>query len=419
MALAPGDDSAGKEAADALVNPAARPDSTRSVLLIAAVALLGAVALTVAVVMFSKPRPVEAPGGAAGVGVTAPDGAPATPASACGPLQAAIGPLTTRQKLAQLLMVGVTDIADARSVVRDHNVGGIFIASWSDLSMLQDGSLRELQAAPAALPLAVSVDEEGGRVQRLKSLLGAQPSARELVQQSSAEQIYQIAKDRGTKMRSFGLTIDFAPDVDITDAPDNTVIGDRSFGNDATTVVEYAGAYARGLRDAGLLPVLKHFPGHGRATGDSHVGSVTTPPLSELKTSDLIPYRELSTAKPVGVMVGHMQVPDLTDGLPASMSAAVYRLLRDGGYGGPPFTGPVFTDDLSSMGAITQYYSVPEAVLVSLKAGADVALWVSTAEVPAVLDRLESAVASQELTIDRVDAALKSVAVMKNPQLAC
>jgi len=101
------------------------------------------------------------------------------------------------------------------------------------------------------------------------------------------------------------------------------------------------------------------------------------------------------------------------------MSAAVYRLLRDGGYGGPPFTGPVFTDDLSSMGAITQYYSVPEAVLVSLKAGADVALWVSTAEVPAVLDRLESAVASQELTIDRVDEALKSVAVMKNPQLAC
>ena len=84
MALAPGDEFAGKEAADALVNPAARPDSTRSVLLIAAVALLGAVALTVAVVMFSKPRPVEAPGGAAGVGVTAPDGAPATPASACG-----------------------------------------------------------------------------------------------------------------------------------------------------------------------------------------------------------------------------------------------------------------------------------------------------------------------------------------------
>ena len=97
-------------------------------------------------------------------------------------------------------------------------------------------------------------------------------------------------------------------------------------------------------------------------------------------------------------MVGHMQVPGLTGNEPASLSPAAYDLLRSGGYGGPPFNGLVFTDDLSSMGAINQRFGVAEAVLRSLQAGADVALWITTDEVPAVLDRLEKAVAAASWT---------------------
>ena len=95
-------------------------------------------------------------------------------------------------------------------------------------------------------------------------------------------------------MRALGVTIDFAPVVDVTAAADDTVIGDRSFGSDAATVTDYAGAYARGLRDAGVLPVLKHFPGHGSGSGDTHAGSVVTPPLADLQQSDLAPYRTLA-----------------------------------------------------------------------------------------------------------------------------
>ena len=141
------------------------------------------------------------------------------------------------------------------------------------------------------------------------------------------------------------------------------MIGDRSFGSDPAQVVDFAGAYAQGLRDAGLLPVLKHFPGHGHASGDSHAGGVVTPPLADLQDNDLVPYRTLTTQAPVAVMVGHMQVPGLTGSDPASLSPAAYGLLRSGDYGGPPFNGLVFTDDLSSMGAITQRYGVAEAVL--------------------------------------------------------
>ena len=349
--------------------------------------------------------------------VVPPPAAPAPPA--CGDPNAVVASMSTRDKLAQLLMVGVTGAADARAVADSHHVGGIMIGSWTDLSMLSDGSLSEIAAGAGPLPLAVSVDEEGGRVSRLSSLIGSQPSPRVLARTSSPEEVRQIAADRGRQMRAMGITIDFAPVVDVTDAADNSVIGDRSFGSDPTVVTDFAGAYAQGLRDAGILPVLKHFPGHGQASGDSHAEGVVTPPLDQLLDQDLVPYRTLTSAAPVGVMVGHMQVPGLTGSEPASLSPAAYALLRSGDYGGPPFAGPVFTDDLSSMRAISDRFGVPDAVLRGLQAGADVALWVTTAEVPAVLDRLEAAVAAGELTLPNVDASVQRVVAMKGPSPRC
>lgn len=349
-------------------------------------------------------------------------GLPAAPppsAPACGDPAAVVAAMSTRDKLAQLLMVGVTDAADARAVAESHHVGGIMIGSWTDMSMLTDGSLPGIAAEAGPLPLAVSVDEEGGRVSRLSGLIGAQPSPRALAASSTPEQVYAIALDRGQKMRARGITVDFAPVVDVTDAPDDTVIGDRSFGSDPATVTDYAGAYARGLRDAGLLPVLKHFPGHGNASGDSHAGAVTTPPLDALQANDLIPYQTLTTQGPVGVMVGHMQVPGLTGNEPASLSPAAYALLRSGGYGGPPFGGLVFTDDLSGMQAISDRFGPADAVLRSLQAGADVALWLTTAEVPAVLDGLERAVGAGELSMSAVDASVMRVVAMKPPSPRC
>jgi beta-N-acetylhexosaminidase len=220
-------------------------------------------------------------------------------------------------------------------------------------------------------------------------------------------------------MHGLGVTIDFAPVVDVTTESDEEVIGDRSFGSDPAKVTEFAGAYAQGLRDAGVLPVLKHFPGHGHASGDSHEGGVVTPPLPELEANDLVPYRTLTTQGAVAVMVGHMQVPGLTGNDPASLSGPAYGLLRSGGYGGPGFGGVVFSDDLSSMGAINQRYSVPDAALRAIQAGADVALWVTTDEVPAVLDRLEQALAAGELTMPRVDESVLRLANLKGQNPRC
>lgn len=351
---------------------------------------------------------------------------PSTTTTAARPVDPAceqLAALPIRDKLAQLVMVGVRDAADARAVVTDHHVGGIFIGSWTELSLLTDGSLAEITASPTGpLPLAVSVDEEGGRVSRLSKLIGPSPSAKELARTRSVEQVRELAAERGRKMADLGITVDFAPVVDVVDAgtDDDTVIGDRSFGADPAKVTEYAGAYAQGLREAGLLPVLKHFPGHGHGSGDSHTaGVVATPPLAQLQDNDLVPYRTLVTEAPVAVMLGHLEVPGLTED-PASLSPAAVHLLRTGtDYHGPAFDGLVFTDDLSSMAAISDHYGVAEAVLRSLQAGVDVALWVTTDEVPAVLDHLEQAVAAGELKQQAVEASLARVAAAKKPGTHC
>ncbi|WP_172798270.1 glycoside hydrolase family 3 N-terminal domain-containing protein [Mycobacterium sp. GA-1285] len=341
-------------------------------------------------------------------------GAPTAPA--CGTGESLLSAMSTRDKLAQLLMVGVSNAADARAVVDNHHVGGIFIGSWTDLSMLSDGSLAAVAGSATPLPLAVSVDEEGGQVSRLAGLIGSQPSPASLAASSTPDEVYNIALKRGQAMRGLGITIDFAPVVDVDGGG---AIGDRSFGSDPAVVTDFAGAYARGLRDGGVMPVLKHFPGHGRASGDSHTGGVTTPPIADLQTTDLVPYRTLASQAPVGVMVGHLQVPGLTGSDPASLSPAAYALLRSGNYGGQPFNGPVFTDDLSGMRAITDRFGVAEAALRSLQAGADVALWLTTGEVPAVLDRLEKALEAGELSMSSVDASVLRLAAVKGPNPRC
>ena len=260
----------------------------------------------------------------------------------------------------------------------------------------------------------VTVDQEGGRVSRLSDLGIDSPSARELATTSTPAQVRRIAAKTGAALKRLGINVDFAPDADVSDESDDEVIGDRSFSDDPAVVARYAGAFADGLRDAGVMPVFKHFPGHGHGSGDSHTGTVRTPPLSQLKNDDLVPYRTLlpgpstRTVPTAGVMVGHLIVPGLTgDELPASISAPAMRLLRTGnGYGGKAFDGPIFTDDLSGMAAISARYGIEEAVVRALTAGADLALWLSTDKVPAVLSALTSAVRAKRLSEAQVDRSV-------------
>ncbi|WP_174299107.1 glycoside hydrolase family 3 N-terminal domain-containing protein [Gordonia otitidis] len=331
---------------------------------------------------------------------------PAAAADACGAPE--LSRMTLRQKLAQLIVVGVTGTEDATQVVRREHIGGIFVGSWTDKSILTSGAARRLSRSQP-IPLMVTVDQEGGRVSRLSSLGIDSPSARELARTKTPGQVRTVAASIGRQLAELGITVDFAPDADVSDESADEVIGDRSFSNDPQVVTEYAGTFAAGLEDAGIMPVYKHFPGHGHGSGDSHTGVVRTPPLSSTITSDLVPYRTLlRDPGNAGVMVGHLIVPGLTgEETPSSISPRAMTMLRTGKpYGGPAFNGVVFSDDLSGMAAISERYPIEQAALMSIKAGGDIALWITTDRVSAVLDAMQRAVTAGTLTQARVDRSV-------------
>ena len=352
----------------------------------------------------SPPPPVVAPSTTSST-VGPSTTSPTRPPQPCARLQA----LSTRGKLAQLLFVGVSDAATARTTLSGPNPAGGVLVLGRGSTWFADGVLKGI-AADSAVPPVVAADEEGGRVQRIDAVHGRIPSAAEMGRLPLAE-VTDIAKRRGGQLRDLGFTMDFAPVVDVYDRS-NAVINDRAFAADPDKVVAYGGAFASGLQQAGIAPVLKHFPGHGRSTGDSHKQAVAVPSLAELRTNDLIPFTSLARSVPA-VMVGHLDVPGLTDpGRPTSVSpAAIDGLLRKE----IGFRGLVITDDLSSMKAITDRFTVPEAVVASIVAGADVAIIALSAgqTMAPMLTALERAVSSGTLPMARVDDALAHLGATK------
>lgn len=331
----------------------------------------------------------------------------AQPVDTCAPMVAA---LSVRDRLAQRLMVGVdaSDPAGATAIVRESQVGGVFLGG-NATRLLEQDRLQALQDA-SRTPLAVAVDEEGGRVQRIDELDGDVPSARQLAATRTPEQVTEIARERAGRLKARGVTWNLAPSVDVSDQPRASVIGDRSFSADPETATRYARAWAEGQQAGGVYGVLKHFPGHGNSSGDSHEGSVSTPPLAELEQRDLRPYAALiGPGKPldgrIGVMLGHLEVPGLTGSNPASVDPAAYRLLRER----YRFDGVVMTDDLGAMKAITDRYGLAEATTRALAAGADIALFSNVTPVGPLLDAAERALADGRITPAANDAATARV----------
>jgi beta-N-acetylhexosaminidase len=315
-------------------------------------------------------------------------------------------------RLSELLMVGVDPTSPAAAldlVTANPYLGGIFIGGTGD-ALFTDSAL---QAALRAGAWFVAVDDEGGRVQRIDGLADTIPSARHQAQALSLQAIADVAARRGAALRAHGVNVDFAPVVDLTDGAG--VIGDRAYSADPGAAVRNAGAFAIGLRSAAVVPTLKHFPGHGGADGDSHETAVSTPPLDALRGRDLVPYRSLIAPGPVAVMVGHLDVPGLTEaGLPASLSPAAYGLLR----GEVGFDGVVFTDDLAGMKAVTSRFPTPEAVVRAIVAGADVAL-VGQGQLGPLLSALQRAADSGRLPPARIDDAVRRVRALKQAVGIC
>lgn len=340
---------------------------------------------------------------------TSPPIEPAATATSC------TGGMSLRELAALLTWPAVVtdDWEAARAVVGELGVGGVLLMAPGD-GVSRD-ELADLLGELDGLSrhgVLVATDEEGGAVQRLRRYRPL-PSQREIAATMTPDAAAALIAEHGAFVREIGIDVILGPVVDVAPAAGRPALAtSRFFATSPDDVAAYATAYVEGWTASGLLPTLKHFPGHGGASADTHDALGVTAPVDELETRDLVPYRTLAAAidrgdghegVPIAVMVGHLDVPGLTDGAPASLSpAAVDHLRSDVGLG-----DALVISDALEMGAID--VPVPEAAVASIAAGVDAVLFADTSAAGSVVDAIVAAVESGELSEERVVRAADRV----------
>ena len=368
--------------------------------------------------------PAPAPEAAPTAAVPSPESTPTpalTPVPEPDPLAEQLAAMTVEEKVGQLLIGGFegTEIGDqATRLVQEYQVGGLIlygrnIAGAGQLVTLTNG-LKALNGD--GIPLFLSIDQEGGGVDRMPPEVRLTPGAYCVGQTGSVPAAQSYGDVLAAECAAFGLNLDFAPVLDVWSNPGNTVIGQRAFSADARTVAGLGPAAARRMMDQGVIPAVKHFPGHGDTAVDSHVGlPVVDKSPEELEETELIPFRAaIQSAGTDGqvpaVMVAHILLTQLDPERPASLSPAVVTGLLREELG---FAGAVLTDDLT-MGAVTQSYGLGEAAVLAVEAGCDILLVCHGQDsVPAVRTALLEAAASGRITAERLDESVYRILRLK------
>jgi len=292
-------------------------------------------------------------------------------------------------RVGQLLfpVVVQSEMGLATELAERGALGGVVVLGNPTASIAAD--IDSYQQRSLLGPGIIAVDEEGGRVQRLDALTSVLPSARRVAAERTLEQTRELAREHAAAIGELGFTMNLAPVVDLDNG---SFIRDRSFGSDPDLVTDYAFATADGILDAGLTPVVKHFPGHGPGD-DSHLGLPTLPDLETLRAADLVPFVRAVERGDLPIMVGHLVVPGLTNGLPATLSPeAVDGLLRTE----LGFDGLVMTDAFN-MEAIAATTTNAEAAELAIAAGVDLVMLGRLQDADATVDHLVAAIEAGRL----------------------
>ncbi len=318
------------------------------------------------------------------------------------------------REVAGLLCVGfhgVTPSPEVLELIR-RGVGGVILFSRNLVDAEQVAELTGALKRAAGRPLLVSIDQEGGRVARLRAAHGFTelPPMRRLGEAGDERLAFEAGALLGRELRAVGVDQDYAPVVDVDTNPANPVIGDRSLSGDPERVGRLGAALARGLQSAGVAACAKHFPGHGDTSQDSHlVLPRLSHPLARLEAVELPPFTALARAGVAAVMTAHVVFESLDPVRPATLSPAVLRLLRQA----CGFDGACVSDDLEMKG-ITASVPLEEAAPGALAAGVDQLLVCHTAAVQhRAIDLVRGAVEAGRLPAARLAEASRRVAALR------
>lgn len=261
-----------------------------------------------------------------------------------------------------------------KTALEQYSVGGIIYFKQNIKSEEQITEMLANTVSYSKYPIFLAVDEEGGKVARVQEALklDSTDSMKTIGESGDTNNAYTAYQNIGTYLCQYGFNLDFAPVADVLTNADNTTIGERSFGSDPSLVANMITSSVAALKETGVTPCMKHFPGQGGADGDPHTGlSTSDRTLEQLRAEEFIPFEAGIEAGVQMIMVGHISLPEIIgDNTPASLSK---EIITDELRGEMGYDGVVITDALN-MSAVTDYYASDEACIKALKAGSDMLL---------------------------------------------
>ncbi|THV56067.1 glycoside hydrolase family 3 protein [Chryseobacterium candidae] len=320
--------------------------------------------------------------------------------------------LSQDEKLGQLFIValytnrGEDYISQVRNIVTNDKIGGLIL--------MQDDAAREINLVnefqrTSKVPLMIGMDAEWGLYQRIATAHKF-PWAMTLGAIQDKKLVYQMAAKIAQDCHRMGINWDFAPVVDVNTNPNNPIIGNRSFGSEVNNVISSALSYSNGLQDNNILAAIKHFPGHGDTSTDSHLDlPVVSHDIERLNTVELAPFKALMNKGIGGVMVAHLYVPGLESGkgIPASVSKNIITGLLKNKLG---YKGLIITDALN-MGAVANKYQPGELDAMAFKAGNDIMLFSQGVSEGKKL--IQKAIDKGEIPQSRVEESVKKILLTK------
>jgi beta-N-acetylhexosaminidase len=327
------------------------------------------------------------------------------------------------KEVGQLMMIGISGLTltdDEKKFIVKNNISGVtlFARNCKDPDQIRE-LCKEIQSLrhqmPDRAPLFIGIDQEGGRVMRLKAPFTQWPALKKLGEIDSPTVSFQLAQCMGLEMKAVGINLDYAPCADIFTNPKNTVIGDRAVSSDAEIVAKHVSALIRGYVKAGIIPCVKHFPGHGNTLIDSHEDlPIEQADLQRLLEVELVPFKKACKSRIDMVMTSHIRFEKVDATYPVTLSEIfIKKILREE----CRFRGIVVTDDLG-MKALSKNFPAENIPVRALQAGCDLLLYCNEPEVPPIaLQAIEKALVDGQLDKSEISGISQKILMVKKESI--